>query len=134
MITVLYFAIALWATSTVYSLIKLFRNYAIARKIGFPIIWSPVNHMSIPWLVLAPMAQPWIVRYFPTWLYKHLQCGIVGWEFTEGWAPFADHSIHTYVSAGKIEIQVAEHRVAKDVWSWKDGWEVDPTAKSKYHA
>ncbi|KAJ5975789.1 hypothetical protein N7481_009496 [Penicillium waksmanii] len=57
------------------------KNYYHARRSGLPVHVVPVFTKSTLWLVLAPMLQPHLEKYLPSWIYDQIDVAIHGWEF-----------------------------------------------------
>ncbi|EOD45005.1 putative cytochrome p450 protein [Neofusicoccum parvum UCRNP2] len=65
--------------STIYSFV---RNYALARKIGLPIVAVPISLDNLIWMLSARFVMPF-VRRLPFGSGHFTRFGYVGWEFRD---------------------------------------------------
>ncbi len=85
-------------------------NYAIARRIGFPIIVSPVSTLNPFWIlfyrIFPPILSLKILPYgFGTWA----RCTYIGWQFDDKHALHSQLGpIFTIVTPGGNEVIVAD--------------------------
>lgn len=101
----------------VWTTFSIFRNYQLARRIGLPIIISPVSTLNPFWILL------W--RGFPAVLsLKHLPWGLGTWArcTSMGWAFQDKHKLHaeigplfTLVTPAANEVTVADPEAAHAV-------------------
>lgn len=64
-----------------YKLLSFIRFYIIGRRSGYPLVVTPLFTRHSLWQIVGPTFQVQLKRYFPTWLYEHLDIHIHGWEF-----------------------------------------------------
>lgn len=73
---------------------NLVRNIQAARKVGVPIVFVPVHHASLFWLLFSVANRNCIKRLLPTWLWNRVSLTIAGWEFHEKKRPFQQFAVH----------------------------------------
>ena len=112
------FASLLFATLA-WTLISVIYNYNAARKVGFPIVISPVSPLNPLW-ILTSRAFPRILslRHLPFGLGKWARCTYIGWTFQD------KHALHdelgpifVVVTPSGNEVTVADHQAAHTILS-----------------
>ncbi len=102
-----------WTTVSIIS------NFIAARKIGLPLVLSPVSPLNPFWIITC-RAFPAILllKYLPFGLGKWARCTYIGWQFHE------KHALHDelgpvflIVTPGGNEVSVADAQVAHTVLS-----------------
>ena len=102
-----------------WTLISVVSNYNAARKIGFPIIISPVSPLNPLW-ILTSRAFPRILllRHLPFGLGKWARCTYMGWTFQD------KHALHdelgpvfVVVTPSGNEVTVADRQAAHTILS-----------------
>ena len=83
----------LLGTWTTWSFTSLYVNYRAARKIGLPIIVSPVSVMNLPWILsyrLLPFDLPKLLSRLPFGLGKWALYTYTGWQYDDAGAIHAE--------------------------------------------
>ena len=102
-----------WTTVSIIS------NYTAARKIGLPLVLSPVYPFN-PFWIITYRVFPFILslKYLPFGLGTWTRCTYIGWQFHE------KHALHDelgpvflIVTPGGNEVAVADAQVAHTVLS-----------------
>lgn len=98
-----------------WSLVRLINNYNEARKIGLPILISPVNPSGPLWMFSKDILKP-VVAHLPFGLGDWVARAEMGWTF---YARFSIHARYgeafTIVSPGENEVILAEPVATEDV-------------------
>ena len=94
-------------------------NYNAARKIGLPIVLSPVHLLNPFWIItykILPVIL--LLKYLPFGLGTWARCTYIGWQFDE------KHALHDelgpvflIVTPGGNEVSVADAQVAHTILS-----------------
>ncbi|KAI4152239.1 MAG: hypothetical protein LQ340_003032 [Diploschistes diacapsis] len=72
--------LVLLATSTGYYIYSFTTCYAAARKIGLPILLTPVTTKNILWLLFGPPLHPLLQQILPQWLFLRIEMSLRGRE------------------------------------------------------
>ena len=105
--------------SVTWTIISIIRNYSIARKIGLPIIVSPVSPLNPLW-ILTSRAFPSILllRYLPFGFGKWARCTVLGWTFKDKHALHDElGSVFVIVTPGGNEVTVADAEITYNLLS-----------------
>ena len=102
-----------------WSLISILLNYKAARKIGFPVIISPVASLNPIW-ILTWRTFPSVLslRHLPLGLGKWARCTYMGWPFDDKDALHKELGpIFTIVTPAGLEVTVADPHVTNAVFA-----------------
>lgn len=119
-------AVALCVAYTVWSIVRFQANYAEAKKIGLPILCSPVNPAGPLWMSTKGFLIP-ILQKLPFGLGEWTSRAEVGWTY---YPKFQVHSKYgeafVIVTPGGNEIILAEPNAAEDVTRRRNDFIKDP--------
>ena len=122
----LYAITSLVAAYLLWSLSRFTNNYIEARKIGLPIVISPVNPMNPFWLLMKDRLIP-IISSLPFNLGEWANRAEVGWTFYPRFSVHAKYGeAFTIVSPGTNEIYLAEAAATEDVMMRRNDFIKDP--------
>lgn len=103
----------------IWTLFTLLRNYVVARRIGLPIVVSPITPLNPFWLICY--------RVFPSVLYlkrlpfglgRWARCTYTSWTFDDKCALHDElGDLFSIVSSGSIEVVVADPTAAHDIFT-----------------
>ncbi|KAH0848926.1 hypothetical protein AYO21_08742 [Fonsecaea monophora] len=120
---------AFWSLVLAYLLWTLIRftdNYLEARKIGLPILVSPVNPASPLWLLTKERLIP-LVTSLPWGLGEWATRAEVGWTFYQRYSVHAKYGeAFTIVSPGTNEIYIADPSAVEDLLRRRNDFIKDP--------
>ncbi|KAK3290834.1 cytochrome P450 [Chaetomium fimeti] len=116
------------------------RNVFQARKIGLPVILTPVDQGHLLWILLAPLNRERIQQLLLKGIWSRVSLTIFGWEFHEKLRPFDEYLPghrdgcgmgRSFVLVGlrKTEIWTADPVAAQDLMTRAQDYEV-PKAMS----
>ncbi|KAF7511089.1 hypothetical protein GJ744_005320 [Endocarpon pusillum] len=116
-------ALLIFTTSTlawvIWTVISLLSNYKAARRIGLPVIISPVSSLDPLW-ILTYRALP-ILRLFkslPFGLGKWSRCAYMGWSFDDKYSPHKELDLaFALVTPSLNEVWIADPDAAHVVLS-----------------
>ena len=99
------------------SIVPVIRNYAIARKVGLPIIISPVDPLGLFWLLIGVHFIP-LIRLLPGFLSRWTQCCEYGGTYNDR-SPLHQRygPAFIHVNAGFNELVVADPVAADSIMS-----------------
>lgn len=99
--------------------LSLWNNYRTARRIGLPIILSPVSPLNPFWIVSCRLfPKILLLKYLPFGLGTWARCTYIGWSFDDKHALHDElGEIFTIVTPGGNEIVVADPETAQVVFS-----------------
>lgn len=103
--------------SLIWNFFSLFRNYLVARRIGLPIVISPVSTLNPFWILLW-RAFPAILslKYLPFGLGTWARCTSMGWAFQDKYKIHDELGpLFTLVTPAANEVTVADPEVASAV-------------------
>lgn len=98
---------AAWFT---YGIVCFAIKYSDARRIGIPIVLSPVSQMNVLWLILQPILLP-LLRRLPFGLGSFIRYNRRGWAFHDKCnmhLEFGDAWVHVTPSANWLYLSDAE--------------------------
>ncbi|OJZ90997.1 hypothetical protein ASPFODRAFT_41430 [Aspergillus luchuensis CBS 106.47] len=99
-----------------YKLLSFIRFYIIGRRSGYPLVVTPLFTRHSLWQIVGPTFQVQLKRYFPTWLYEHLDIHIHGWEFRHKNAMHRRYGkIFVIVSPDECSLWIADPTVGATV-------------------
>ena len=106
-------ALLIWTLST------LLGNYAVARRIGLPIVVSPITPLNIIWLLSYRVFPPvLLLKRLPFGLGRWARCTYTSWTFDDKCALHDEvGDLFCIVSPGSIEVVVADRKAANDVFA-----------------
>lgn len=100
---------------------SLVSTYLQARKMGFPIVITPVNPHSVPWMIFSVPLQPFFKRFLPTSIFVRIELSTIGFEHRvrnmtlERFGPS-----YVLVGPGAMEFWTTDLEIAKAVANNKD--------------
>lgn len=101
-----------------WTLFSIFRNYTIARRIGFPIIVSPVAPLN-PFYIIFTRSFPSLLEFLknlPFGLGTWARCTYMGWSFDDKHALHDEYGpVFTLVTPGGNEVTVANAEAAHTI-------------------
>ena len=105
--------------SASWTLTSIILNYNAARKIGFPIVISPVTPLNPFWILTTKIfPSVLLLRYLPFRLGTWAKCTHMGWPFQDKYALHADIGpVFTLVTPGGNEITVADPCTAHTIFT-----------------
>ncbi len=110
-LTTIIFALLAW------TIVSIISNYVAARKIGLPVIISPVSPLNPLW-ILTYRAFPYVLklRRLPFGLGQWARCTFLGWNFNEKYALHDELGpVFVIVTPGGNEVTVADPQAADSV-------------------
>ncbi|OAA59773.1 Cytochrome P450 [Niveomyces insectorum RCEF 264] len=105
---------SLWLTAVVgaavwwfvSSAVRFAANYRDARRLGLPIVLSPINPLNLAFVVLNAPLRPFLERVIPTAVYEQLKILFYGWEFRD------KHGVHDRI--GPVFVMVTPN--VNEIW------------------
>lgn len=100
-----------------WTFVSLFRNYNVARRIGYPIVISPVHPYNIVWMVSRrALLDDATAPNLPSGLGKWTRCGHLSWMFHDNYALHEElGKIFVLVTPSGNQIIVADPEVALSI-------------------
>jgi cytochrome P450 len=100
-----------------WNVITLVRNYTEARKIGLPILITPVTSMNTIWYLVEGYIVP-ILRHLPFGFMNFLDYSTTDWPFNDKYLLHAKHGpAFTIVSPGLFLIMLADPPAIQDIYA-----------------
>lgn len=101
----------------IWTLASIISNYVLARRIGFPIIISPVSTLNPFWIISYKVFPPILqLKHLPFGLGTWARCTYIGWQFDDKYALHALLGpIFTIVTPGGNEVTVADPLTAHHI-------------------
>lgn len=93
-----------------YGIVCFARKYSDARRIGIPIVSSPVGQMNVLWIILQPILLP-LLRRLPFGLGSFIRYNRRGWAFDDKCnmhLEFGDAWVHVTPSANWLYLSDAD--------------------------
>lgn len=105
------------ATFLIWSTIwPLLRNLSTARKLGLPVVVSPVDPLNIPWLLVADFVIPPLRGILPFYLSQWTYCSQYGGTHTERTVIHKLYGpVFLIAHPAGIELSVADPAAADDI-------------------
>lgn len=106
-----FFASLTWTTISVFS------NYNAARKVGLPVIISPVSPLN-PFWILTYRTFPFVLtlRHLPFGFGRLARCTFLGWSFKDKYALHAELGpVFVTVTPGGNEMWVADAQATHNI-------------------
>lgn len=100
-----------------WTLLAIIQNFNLARRIGFPIVISPVSTLNPFWIILYKIvpAVLWL-KHLPFGLGTWARCTYIGWQFDDKYALHRRLGpIFTLVTPGGNEVVVADPSAAHTI-------------------
>lgn len=113
MLASVFFGSLSWTT------ISLLSNYNAARKIGLPVIISPVSPLN-PFWILTYRTFPFVLtlKYLPLGLGRWARCTFLGWAFQDKYALHDELGpVFVTVTPGGNEMWVADAQATHNILS-----------------
>lgn len=112
-------------------LLKLLRNYIVARKYGFPIHVVPIHPNHVVWMLMGQPIRPLLKRHLPYWLYSWIVPTIYGWEQLERRILFRQKNTDSFmlVTCNKNELWTVDPMIVADTFKRPDTFRKTDTAK-----
>ncbi|MCJ1355077.1 MAG: hypothetical protein MMC33_005068 [Icmadophila ericetorum] len=108
---------------TAWSCVTLLSNYVIARKIGLPIVLSPISKMNVPWVVACTYTRiQHHLQRLPFGLGKWARYSYLGWVFDEKYTLYQELGpAFVVVNPTENDLCVAGAEATHDIQKrWKD--------------
>lgn len=98
---------------------NLLRNYMVARRIGLPIVISPITPLNYFWLICYRVFPSVLhLKRLPFGLGKWARCTYTSWTFDDKCALHDElGDLFSIVSPGSIEVVVADPNTAHDIFT-----------------
>ena len=112
--------VSLFGASCIWSALSLARNHAIDRKIGFPIIVSPVTSLNPFWIIFGRTCPSVLnlLKRLPLGRGVWARCTYIGWCFDDKHALHCKYgSVFIIVTPGGNEIIVANPAIAHKIFA-----------------
>jgi len=105
--------ILIWSVGSIIS------NYNVARKVGLPLVISPVAPLNPLWILLyRTIPSVLLLKYLPFGLGRWARCTVMGWTFQDKHAMHDELGpIFTVVTPAGIELSVADPHVTHTIFS-----------------
>ena len=103
----------------IWTSITLFRNYVVARRIGLPIVVSPITPLNPFWLICYRVfPSVLLLKRLPFGLGRWARCIYTSWTFDDKCALHDElGDLFSIVSPGSIEVVVADPKSAHDIFT-----------------
>jgi cytochrome P450 len=106
----------LFSARFIYNLSK---NVLITRKVGVPVVFTPVDQTSIFWIMLSAPYRLLLKSLLPARIYNRVCLAIIGWEFHEKKRPFDQFTSEnrTFILLGlsHFELWTADPQAVQDI-------------------
>ncbi|KAL8831430.1 MAG: hypothetical protein Q9191_000874 [Dirinaria sp. TL-2023a] len=103
----------------IWTLFTLLRNYVVARRIGLPIVVSPITPLNPFWLICYRVFPSVLhLKRLPFGLGRWARCTYTSWTFDDKCALHDElGDLFSIVSSGSIEVVVADPTAAHDIYT-----------------
>lgn len=99
----------------IWSLCSLARNYAVARKVGVPLIVLPISPLNPLWMLVEKFFIP-ILKRFPFGSGKFTRYQRLGWEFDDRSKTHEElGDVYMAVTPGKNWLYICDHEAISDL-------------------
>ncbi|KAK4501848.1 hypothetical protein PRZ48_007657 [Zasmidium cellare] len=116
LLTITFTLLLIYLTTHLY---RLFHNYTLALKSGFPHFLVPFEQDHLIWIATSVPLRPWLKRNLPTPIYNRLVLTIYGFEFTEKLRIFNEYcgggKSYVMVTTGKYEFSTRDPELATEI-------------------
>ena len=118
----------------IWNLLSFLRNYAAARRIGLPIVISPIYPLNPVWILLHKRVLP-ILKAFPWNSGLFVRCCYGGWTFDDKYHLHEElGDAFVIVNPGQLELWISEAKTASLILSKRKNFPkpVDLYSRSLY--